>query len=181
MVTDGDKNLQIVCSPGRVKITGTNAVDRDFFCVRLGHSSSKLYGLIMERNNGGRLENYMTSFMSWSDPGALNVGQVYNCVFREVNANGRFSMHYDNNNVASWLVDGCLFIGSTWTGNYSGGGYTTTRNSASNNSSWTTSGTFTGNQKPVTIGSNWTVGSTAYGVYSGTYAWVEANVTQTYS
>lgn len=176
MVTDGNKNLQIVCSPGRVKITGTNTVDRDFHCFGLNHNSSKLYGLIMERNNNGRTDNYMNAFMRW-----LTNGEAYNCVFREVSANGRFSTHYDNENTSSWLADGCLFIGGAWQGNYSGGGAATTRNSASNNSSWTASGVFTGNQKPVTIGPNWTVGSTAYGVYSGTYAWVESNVTQTYS
>jgi hypothetical protein len=176
MVTDSDKNLQIVCSPGRVKLSGTNTVDRDFHCFGLGNNSSKLYGLIMERNNNGRTDSYMNAFMRW-----LTNGEAYNCVFREVNASGRFSMHYDNENTSSWLAEGCLYIGSTWLGNYSGGSQSATRYSASNNSGWTAGGVFTGNQKPVTIASDWSVGSTAYGVYYGTYAWTAANVTQNYA
>lgn len=176
MVMDGGKNLQIVCSPGQVKLSGTNTVDRDFHCFGLSNDSSKLYGLIMERNNNGRTDNYMNAFIR---PRAY--GEAYNCVFREVNASGRFSMHYDNESIDTWLVEGCLFIGSTWQGNYSGGGQAVTRNSASNNSGWTSAGVFTGNQKPVTIASDWTVGSTAYGAYYGTYAWTAANVTQTYA
>lgn len=181
LLTDENKNLQIVCAPGQVKITGTNSGARDYHAIGFRNSSSKIYGAILERNNGGRSNSYETAFISFSAGEGLVTGQIYNCVFREINANGAWSMHYDNGGGANWLAEGCLFIGSNWTNNYSGGGNTITRFSASNNSSWTTSGTFTGNSKPVTITSKWGVGSTSYGVYYGTYAWVEAMTTQTYS
>ena len=182
LITDENKNLQIVCAPGQVKISGSNSGARDYHAISFRNSSSKIYGAILERNNGGRSNSYDTAFISFSAGEASVTGQIYNCVFREINANGSWSMHYDNGGVANWLAEGCLFIGNTWTGNYSGGSNTTTRYSASNNSSWTTNGTFTGNSKPVAITSTWGVGSTSYGLYYGTYAWDEAAVTtQTYS
>ena len=182
LITDENKNLQIVCAPGQVKISGSNSGARDYHAIGFRNSSSKIYGAILERNNGGRSNSYDTAFISFSAGEAAVTGQIYNCVFREINANGSWSMHYDNGGAANWLAEGCLFIGNTWTGNYSGGSNTTTRYSASNNSSWTTNGTFAGNSKPVAITSTWGVGSTSYGLYYGTYAWDEAAVTtQTYS
>ena len=172
VLTDEAKNLQIVCAPGQTKLTGSNSGGRDLHSLGFRNSSSKIYGLIIERDNGGRAQQYSNAFIGFSAGEGISVtGQIYNCVFREINSNGQWSMHYDNSGTANWLAEGCLFIGANWLGNYSGGSSTTTRYSASNNSSWTTSGTFTGNQRPVSIASNWTVGSTAYGVYYGTYAW----------
>lgn len=181
VITDENKNLQIVCAPGQVKITGSNSGARDLHSVGFRNSSSKIYGAIIERDNGGRTNSYSNAFIGFSAGEGTVTGQIYNCVFREINANGQWSMHYDNSGGANWLAEGCLFIGSNWLGNYSGGGSTTTRYSASTNSSWTTSGTFTGNQRPVSVASNWTVGSTSYGVYYGTYAWDPTSITITYA
>jgi hypothetical protein len=182
ILTDEAKNLQIVCSPGQTKLTGSNSGARDLHSVGFRNSSSKLYGLIIERDNGGRTNNYSNAFIGFSAGEGISVtGQIYNCVFREVNSNGQWAMHYDNSGSANWLAEGCLFIGANWLGNYSGGGNTQTRYSASNNASWTTSGTFTGNQRPVAISSDWSVGSTSYGVYYGTYAWNQTAVKINYS
>jgi hypothetical protein len=181
LITDQGKNLQIVCSPGQVKITGSNSGARDYHAIGFRNSSSKIYGAILERNNGGRTQQYETAFIGFS-AGENNVtGQIYNCVFREINSNGSWSMHYDNSGSANWIAEGCLFIGSNWLGNYSGGASTITRFSASNNSSWVTSGTFTGNSKPVSVTSTWGTGSTAFGVYYGTYAWSSTSVTINYA
>ena len=182
LLTDEAKNLQIVCAPGQVKLSGSNSGARDFHAIGFRNSNSKIYGAILERNNGARTNNYSNAFIGFSAGEGISVtGQINNCVIRETNANGQWSMHYDNSGSANWISQGCLFIGSSWIGNYSGGGSTTTRFSASNNSSWTTSGTFTGNQRPVTIASNWGVGSTAYGVYYGTYAWDPNIITINYT
>ena len=76
------------------------------------------------------------------------------------------SLHYAN---AAITWSNCLIIGDNWRGNYNSTG--SLLYSAANNASTAATGTNTGNGLGVTISSDWTVGSTAYGVYSGTYAW----------
>ena len=160
VLIDRSKNLTFVCAPGQVVFTGTDLGRRDYGAVTFGGSSSKIYGAIFKRNNGGRTNNYSVAFNRGG------YGEFYNCAFQEIGTNGYFSLHYANGAI-TW--SNCLIIGDTWRGNYNGTG--SLLYSASNNASTAATGSNTGNGLGVTISSDWTVGSTAYGVYSGTYAW----------
>lgn len=169
-VWDHNKNLKIVCAPGQVTLSVTNTTSRDFHAVSLRNNSSHLYGAYIRRNNNGRNVQYSCAFMGY-DAGYQDVdGDITNCVIREVNSNGSFSAHYDNSGLANWIATNCLFIGTNWLGNYSGGAGVTLTNCASNNASWTTSGTNTNTLTGATVQSNFSTGTTQ-GVYAGPYAW----------
>lgn len=170
LIGDGSKSLQIVCAAGQVSISGSNTGARDYHAVSFGNADSKIYGAILNRNNGGRVNNYDTAFLGKNS--AVVRGEIINCVIRETNANGRFGLVYDNSNT-SWTIDSCLLIGTTFLGNYSGGYYATIKNSASNANPSIT-GTMLNNGMNKTINSDWSVDSTSYGVYSGTYAWMQS-------
>lgn len=166
VLIDRAKHLTFICAPGRVVFTGTDLGRRDFGAATFGNASSKLYGAIIKRNNGGRTNNYSTAM------NRSGGGQFYNCVFQEIGSNGYFSLHYAS---AAITWSNCLIIGGSWRGNYNSTG--SLLYSASNNASTSAIGTNTGNGLGVAINSDWSVGSTAYGVYSGTYAWLDAVVT----
>lgn len=169
-VWDNDKNLKIVCAPGRVTLSVTNTSARDFHAMSLRNNNSHIYGAYIRRNNNGRTNSYEVAFMGFN-AGYNDVdGDMSNCVIREVNSNGYHSAHYDNNGIANWIANNCLFIGNYWTGNYSGGGGVTQNNCASSNSGWTTSGSNNNTLTGASIQSNFSTG-TSQGVYSGTYAW----------
>ncbi len=169
-ISDANKNLQIVCAPGQVKITGSTSAARDYHAVELYNANSNLYGAIIERNSGTRTDNYMTALIGWTD------GSIYNCVLRVTNTNNAWSVVYDNANRA-FLVDGCLFAANAAPlANYTGGGVSTIQNTASNQT-FSIGGTMTNNGSNKTINSDWSVDSGSYGVYSGTYSWVLSTFT----
>lgn len=176
---DHGKNLQVICAPGQVKLIGpsTDPGERDFNMIIQTNSSSKLYGCIMYRNNNGRTNNYSNAVFGYPTPGA-NTGEVYNTFFREIGSNGQWSMHYDNPNNHSWKALNCSMMGSTWQSNYTGGSSTTCTNCAGSGA-WTTSGTNTSPLTNATFNNDFTCQSSTQGVYSGTYAWDPATVTQT--
>lgn len=169
VIADANKNLQIVCAPGQVKITGSTSALRDYHAVELYNAGSNLYGAILERDSGTRSANYMTALIGWSD------GGIHNCVLRATNSNGNWSVVYDNSNRA-WLASSCLFIGANYLTSYSGGTVATIENSASNKT-FSIGGTMTNNGFNKTINSDWSVDSGSYGVYSGTYAWIQPSFT----
>jgi hypothetical protein len=173
LIGDASKSLQIVCAPGQVSISGSNTGARDYHAVSFGNADSKIYGAILNRNNGGRLNNYDTAFLGRDSE--LVRGQIINCAIRETNANGGFGLIYDNSNTA-WTIDSCLLIGTTFLGNYSGGTVATVKNSASNVSP-SILGNMTNNGFNKTINGNWSVDSISYGVYSGTYSWILSTFT----
>lgn len=169
-ISDAAKNLQIVCAPGQVKITGSTSALRDYHAVELYNPNSKLYGAIIERDSGARTANYQTALIGWTD------GSIYNCVLRVTNTNNYWSVVYDNYN-AAFLVDGCLFVASAAPDPvYSGGTVATIQNTASNRT-FSIGGTMTNNGFNKTIGSTWGVDSNSYGVYSGTYSWILSTFT----
>lgn len=179
--SDANKDLEIVCYPGQVKIIGptTDPGSRDYHHIHLQNSNSHLYGGIIYRNNNNRANNYSNAIFGYPRTSG-NTGTVSNTFFKETNANGRYSIHYDNPNTHNWTANNCSFNGSTWQSNYSGGSSTTV-NFCAGSGSWTTSGTKNNPQTNSTFNSDFstTVSNTTYGVYSGTYAWDSASVTQT--
>lgn len=177
-VWDNDKNLKIVCAPGQTTFNCSNSGARDYHALSLRNNSSAIYGAYIRRDNGGRTNQYSVAFMGFN-AGYNDVdGDHFNCVIREINSNGNFSAHYDNSSLANWIGTNSLYMGSNWTGNYSGGGGVTCTDCASNNSSWTTSGTNTGTLTGATVQSNFSTG-VSKGVYAGTYAWDSAKTTIT--
>jgi len=176
VITDYNKDLQIVFAPGQTTLSGTNSGSRDYHISSIRNTNSKVYGAIFLRDNGGRIEPYMTAFLGFSagESGKIASGTFYNCVFREINGNGRHSMHYDNGappGNARWTVEGCAFIGNTWLANYSGGNSTTARYCAAQSSSWDIAGTKVGNAVGKSFNASYQTDSTNYGVYYGTYSW----------
>ena len=161
---DQNKTLTVVCAAGQVKFQrNTSTSVRDLACL-ITKSGTSLYGAIIERDNGGRTLSYAVGMLRFAR------GSAYNCVLREVNSNGYFSLIYDNGN-GYWKLDSCLVLGSSWTGNYSGGSSADFINSASNNASITIPGNMTNTVVNKTINSDWSVDSSSYGVYAGTYGW----------
>lgn len=178
-VWDNNKNLQIVCAPGQVTLNISNSGARDFHAISLRNASSSIYGAYIRRDNGGRTNNYSVAFMGFN-AGYNDVDcKMYNIIIREVNANGNHSAHYDNSSLANWVANNCLFIGSTWSGNYSGGTGVTVNNCAATNASWTTSGANNNTLRPASPTSNFSTGTTQ-GVYSGTYAWDPSSTSISY-
>ena len=176
---DNGKNLRVVCSPGQVKIIGpaTDPGERDFHHIIQTNSSSKLYGCIIYRNNNGRTNNYSNAIFGYPTP-AANTGEVYNTFFRETGSNGQWSLHYDNPNDHSWKAFNSSFMGSNWVGNYTGGSSTQCVNCAGS-VAWVSSGTNTSPLQNATFNNDFSCQSSTQGVYSGTYAWDPAKVTQT--
>jgi len=168
---DQGKALTVVCAAGQVKLQrSTSSSKRDFACLGVTNAGTSLYGAIIERNNGGRTTNYTVAMLRYTR------GSVYNCVLREVGSNGYFSLIYDNSN-GYWKLDGCLVLGNTWTANYTGGGIADFINSASNNASVAITGSMSNTAVGKTINSDWSVDSASYGVYSGTYGWIQTTFT----
>ena len=177
-VWDHNKNLQIVCQPGQTTFTVTNTTSRDFHACSLRNSNSNLYGAYIRRNNNARTNSYSVAFMGFN-AGYNDVdGKIHNCVIREINANGYHAAHYDNSSLANWTANNCLFMGTYWTGNYSGGAGVTLNNCSASNASWTTSGSNNNTQTGATVQSNFSTGA-SNGVYSGTYAWDASSTTVT--
>lgn len=178
-VWDNNKNLQIVCAPGQTTFNCTNSGARDFHALSLRNNSSAIFGAYIRRDNGGRTNSYSVAFMGFN-AGYNDVdGDHYNCVIREINSNGYHSAHYDNSSLANWIGTNSLYIGSYWTGNYSGGGGVTCTNCAASNSSWTTSGSNNNTLTGASVQGNFSTG-TSNGVYGGTYAWDPAKTTIVY-
>lgn len=146
----------------------------------LNNVGSAAYGLWIKRNNGGKSANYAVALFtayapSGTTPQAFK-GDMHNCLFEELNANGYGSYLYGVADAA--LFDRCSFkvanmlagYGASWSG-------TATIQNGQVEYAGTTPenlGTFTNMNKEVTFDSagNASENNTTHGVYSGTYAWL---------
>lgn len=173
MLRDDNKALHFIGYPGQVIITESSNVNaRDNHMWAMRNTGTRAYGLIIRRNNNGRADSYMTAVFG-RDSASVH-GQVYNCVFEEVNANGAASFVYDNGGIASVHVERCLFVAGNFMASYSGGSSTNAINNACT-STFATNGASTNNVSNATINSSTyqltNYSDATYGVYSGTYAW----------
>jgi hypothetical protein len=170
VVADLGKPISFICAPGQTIIQWTAATtSRDGPMVYFANASSAIYGAYLKRDNNGKTLNYSTAFVR----SAGGLGYVYNCIFREMNANNNWSRNYAPSGANSYqinytsiyvnangLSDFSSSAGASWnycTNNYAkGSGTTPWLNSAEN----------------VTYNSNFSItGNTTQGVYAGTYAW----------
>ena len=188
------RNLLIVGYPGQTILSATSVTSgqpgddwRDFGMIGLFNPQSIALGLIIKRNNGGRVNNY--SVAMWGpDVGAAYAGTAQNCVFQELNANGNCSNSYNNSNNNYYNFNYCTTIASNFLSNYSGGTSGSSCSIWSN--SWGDGLDFSGSAQNVTVntttfrvtsGTQKTgYGGTAYnagepehgaGVYGGSFGW----------
>jgi hypothetical protein len=166
---DGGNERVFVCCPGKAIIQWTaTASGRDAPMIAFTNTSSKIYGAIVKRNNNGRTTNYTVAY--WIGP---TKGDMYNCVFSEVNANNAWSYQYDNYGQNNLALRNCTFYnGAAPSANYTNAGTCLTIDSVFN-TAVTTGGTETNVLKSQTVNATTyeTTGVTTAGVYSGTYAW----------
>jgi hypothetical protein len=167
-----------LCSPGAARFVWTaNGGQRDIPIGQFTNANSKVIGAIIERNNNGRTDNYAVSMFRGNLIG--NKGSYLNCVFRETNANGNWSLHYDNNNNMPITIDQCVFYTTeNATAPYSGGpGLTITNCVFTHNDSSSIATTNTLFNTSVNGTTYETASATNQGVYYGTYKWFESSST----
>lgn len=178
LIDDFGNERVYVCSPDArtvVSYTASQTV-RDAPMVQLTNANSAIYGGVLKRNNNGRTTNYTVAFFR-GNAGAtyLNGLGLFNCVLQETNANGDWSLQYDNSGNAAMEVTNCTFYTTeNGQGDYSGGAGLVLNNCAFNYTYG--AGTATKNNTVInqTIDANTyalSTDNTTYGVYSGTYAW----------
>jgi hypothetical protein len=103
MLRDNNKALHFIGVPGKVIITeADNLSRRDNHMWCMLNTGTRAYGLIVRRDNNGRVDNYATAVLG-RDAGSVH-GRAYNCVFQEMNANGWASLVYDNTGVTSVII-----------------------------------------------------------------------------
>lgn len=169
------KTLSYIAAPGKVILTESGDLGlRDNNILAINVANTKLYGFIFKRDNNARVQNYSTAI--WSIYSGSTNGEVYNCVFEELNANGYMSYVYDNGNAAAGKTYNSLFVSSSWLTSYSGGTSTIVQNTAlTSSSTFSLPGTSTNNVNGATINATTysltNYSNSTYGVYSGTYAW----------
>lgn len=176
MYTDNGKARVIVGYPKTTILSYVaNRASRDCPMMLLSNPLTRLYGLILKRNNNGRTLNYATAFFYGF---TYFQAKVYNCVYQEVNGNAKWSLGYAN---AGWTVtpsvNYCSFaVSAAGLGDYSGAATLTFERCLFNWVYTSTPSTMISNQ----VGSFHTMSFTTYkvtgftpntGVYNGPYAW----------
>ena len=172
-----DYNLPriFVCSPdNRVILQWTaESSPRDAPMVSFQNSTSAIYGAVLKRNNNGKSLNYSVAMFNGST--AHCQGDFYNCVFVETNANGNWSLQYDNAAGNNSTINNCtVYTIEAGAEDYSGGAGLVLNNCAFNYTYGTSGATKTNTVINQTIDANTyalSTDNTTYGVYSGTYAW----------
>lgn len=172
--TDESYKRVFVCKiPNQTVFEWTaNGGRRDCAPFYFRNVNTRFYGGVIKRDNNARTLNYATAFFNGST--LSFVGKIYNVVLAEVNANGNWSLSYNN---AGWNsntgVYNCTFAVieaaassysgvATFPGDYCAGNYSVTN----------TFPLFTNY-----VNANGTMNPTTYaiagtsGVYNGTYAW----------
>lgn len=93
---------KIICAPGKVDFIWTAGAERDAPLVDFGSTDSQVYGAVFKRDNNGRTAKYSVAFHN--DTTTKGSHQLYNCAIEETNANGNWSLQYDNSNnsVGKW-------------------------------------------------------------------------------
>lgn len=173
-IYDGNLPRIFFCAPdGRVVIQWTAGTPRDAPIVNFQNAGSAVYGAVFLRNNAGKTLNYSVAMFNGST--GYTQGDFYNCVFRETNANGNWSLQYDNSSVNNSTVNNCSFYTiENGDSDYSGGTGLVLNNCAFNYTYGAGSAVKNNtviNQTIDPTSYELTVDNSTYGVYSGTYAW----------
>jgi hypothetical protein len=180
LIADNNKPRTFVCQPGKVIFTGTGSSVRDMPMYRLGPTSS-VYGAIFRRDNNGKTANYSVAMVRGTGGYPGHSGNVYNCVFEEINANGNWSLQYDNwANSTGQIVNSLFNVVEVGASDYAGSSGLVLSNCAFTYTWGSGNATKTNTDVGVTvISSNTqivdpykiTSNNTSKGVWSGTYKW----------
>ena len=173
-ITDSNKPRLFVGAPGKVKIQFTYPSAYGPYAVDFQNSGSACYGIIFERNNAGKTNSYEVAVFCGSATVGNLKGNFYNCAFTETNANGLWSLQYDNEGRIASQVNNCTFkFGAAALGDYSGSTGLNINycvfNQANPGGSSTKSNTLY--SQTVNATTYAVTGVTTSGVYSGTYSW----------
>jgi hypothetical protein len=169
-----NNNIRVfVGAPGLVKIQINTASGYGPYVADFKNSSSACYGIIFERNNGGKTASYEVALFCGTNSVGKLEGNFYNCGFTETNANNAWSLQYDNESTITSQLNNCTFkFGGSGTADYTGGAGLVFNNSVFNQAIPTSSSTKTNTLASQTVSASYvTTGVTDRGVYSGTYAW----------
>lgn len=167
----------VVCDPGRVILQWNAGTTRDAGTVTFQSTNSAVYGAIFKRDNNAKTTTYTVAFCN--SESTKQLGPLYNCVWQETNANGNWSLVYNNGNTVTGTINNCTFAVTE----ASLGDYTSAANQVFNNClynwTYTSTGAGTSTQNNPVILSSHDLSFTTYsspnaagsGVYYGTYAW----------
>lgn len=180
LLSDAGKPITFICAPGQVLFSWSrlDGGGRDAPMFYFTNSSSAVYGGFFKRDNGGTVNSYSASFTR--GPGA--VGNVYNCVFKEINANGNWSRNYLGTGTNTYTINyTSIWVGENGMADYSNSAGASWNNCTNNWAKGTGSTPWSGPEN-VSYNSDFTItGNTTDGVYAGTYGWYQPKTTLTTS
>lgn len=176
LLGDNGKPIKFICAPGQVLFSWSRleGVGRDAPMFYFTNSSSAVYGGFFKRDNGSTTNTYSASFTR--GPGA--VGNVYNCVFKEINANGNWTRNYVGTGTNTYTIN----YTSIWVGENGMADYNNSLGASWNNctNNWAkgTGTTPWSGPENVTYNNDFTInGDSTNGVYAGEFAWYQSKVT----
>lgn len=172
--SDDNAQRTFVCkSPSETVFNWTaNLGRRDAAPFWFRNANTKFYGGVVRRNNNGRTLNYSNAFFNGTT--IAFVGQVYNTVIAETNANNLWALSYNNGTWATTQgVFFCTFAVSAAAQSSYSGADTFNGNSCAGNYSVTSATPLFTNY----VNAAGTMNATTYfiagasGVYNGLYRW----------
>lgn len=160
---------------GQTYISWTvTATWRDGPLCSFSNANSAMYGIVLQRDNGGRTNTYSCAF--FKNPAFL--GKLYNCVIQEMNANYNWTIGYANSGwPGSPSINYCTFAVYEAGGNDYSGSSNLVFNNCFFNYTPSTPSTLNSCQTTTDLQTysytTYTSDATAIssGVYFGTYAW----------
>lgn len=171
---DRGKPISFICAPGQTIFEYTRS-QRDLSAFMFNDATSAVYGAYIKRNNNNATDNFSVAWGRGTD-GANNLGSAYNCVLREMNANGNWARQYGGgshsfNNCLIYAIEDAL-------ADYNSS-LTVSWDYCACNYTYTTATTpWTNGAVNQTVNSDFSLdGNSSAGVYSGTYAWDSSLVT----
>lgn len=169
VVADLGKPISFICAPGQTIIEWTaSSNSRDGPMFYFTNASSAIYGAYLKRNNNGKTLNYSTSFTR--GPGGL--GYVYNCIFREMNANNNWSRNYAPSATAYQINYTSIYVNANGLADFSSSAGSSYNYCTNNYQKGTGTTPWLNSAENVSYNSNFSItGNTTQGVYAGTYAW----------
>jgi len=173
-LSDGNLPRTFFCAAGQVIFQWTaTSVERDAGMTSLQNANSAVYGAILKRNNNGKTNSYSVGMFNGTT--GYSQGDFYNCVFAETNANGNWSLQYDNSLVNTSILNNCSFYTTeNGTNDHSGTTGLVLNNNAFRYAPGTTGATQNSTVTAQTMDATTyklTANNTTHGVHSGTYAW----------
>lgn len=195
LLADFGRPINFICAPGQVTLSYVQDIttngSRDTSTVRFEHAYSKLVGAYIKRDNGGAVDSFsvawfyrhhgglvptsnVTSFFGIAGNVNSNymLGNVSNCVLREVNANNLWSRTYTPNATAKFKIqNSVLYAGAAGMNDFNNNAGITWDYIACNTTKGTGTTPWTNSVESVSFNPDFSYTGNAAGVYSGTYAW----------